>query len=153
IVGTFQYMAPEQLEGKEADARSDLWSLGAVLYEMATGRKAFSGPSQASLIASILKDEPQPVSQVQPLAPTALDRVVGACLTKDPNQRVQTAHDVKLHLEWVRDGVSGSAAAAQVRATGGLRRRFRGRDRLAWGVAAVASALALTLLVSRMAQK
>src|SRR5215472_14602800 len=80
ILGTFQYMAPEQLEGREADARSDIFAFGAVLYEMATGRKAFEGKSQASLIASILTSDPAPISTVQPLTPPALERVVRTCL-------------------------------------------------------------------------
>src|SRR5262249_49522717 len=82
ILGTFQYMAPEQLEGKEADARSDIFAFGAVLYETATGKKAFSGSSQASLISAILRDDPLPISQVQPMSPPALDRVVRGCLAK-----------------------------------------------------------------------
>ncbi|HKA37028.1 MAG TPA: serine/threonine-protein kinase, partial [Thermoanaerobaculia bacterium] len=98
ILGTFQYMAPEQLEGREADARTDIFAFGAVLYEMATGRKAFSGRSQASLISSIMKEEPAPISTLVPMAPPALDRVVKTCLAKDPEDRFQTAHDVRLQL-------------------------------------------------------
>src|SRR5262244_399744 len=94
VLGTFQYMAPEQLEGKEADPRTDIFALGAVLYEMASGRKAFSGTSQASLISSIMKEEPAPISQVQPMTPPGLDRVVKICLAKDPEDRWQSAHDV-----------------------------------------------------------
>ena len=84
ILGTFQYMSPEQLEGKEADARTDIFALGAVLYEMVTGRKAFSGTSQASLISAIMKEDPAPISTMQPMSPPALDRVVKTCLSKDP---------------------------------------------------------------------
>ncbi|HXM78289.1 MAG TPA: serine/threonine-protein kinase, partial [Thermoanaerobaculia bacterium] len=101
ILGTFQYMAPEQLEGREADARTDIFAFGAVLYEMATGRKAFEGKSQASLIGSILRDEPAPISVVQPMTPPALDRVVKTCLAKEPDDRFQTAHDAKLQLQWI----------------------------------------------------
>ncbi|HTO92704.1 MAG TPA: alpha/beta fold hydrolase [Candidatus Sulfotelmatobacter sp.] len=100
IVGTFQYMAPEQLEGKEAGARSDLWALGCVLYEMATGRRAFEGASAASLISSIMKDEPRPMAELSPLAPAPLDRMVRACLAKDPDQRWQSAHDLAIALRW-----------------------------------------------------
>ncbi len=101
VVGTVQYMAPEQLEGKEADARSDLFAFGAVLYEMATGRRSFEGKSQASLIAAILSSDPPPIVTLQPLAPPALDRVVRHCLAKDPEERWQTAHDLMLELRWV----------------------------------------------------
>jgi Tol biopolymer transport system component len=100
LLGTVPYMAPEQLEGREADARTDIFALGCVLYEMATGRKAFSGTNQASLISSILRDDPAPISQVQPLAPRALDRIVRTCLAKDPEDRWQTARDVGLQLEF-----------------------------------------------------
>src|SRR5206468_2052704 len=99
ILGTFQYMSPEQMEGKEADARSDLWALGCVLYEVATGRKAFAGKSQASLIGAIMSTEPPPMAELAPLAPPALERLVRACLSKDPEERIQTAHDVRLQLE------------------------------------------------------
>src|SRR5208283_3438142 len=94
VVGTFQYMSPEQVEGKEADARSDIFALGAVLYEMATGKRAFTGKTQASIVAAILASEPQPISVVQPMSPPALDRVVKVCLAKDPDERFQTVHDL-----------------------------------------------------------
>ena len=104
IIGTVQYMSPEQLEGKETDARSDLFSFGAVLYEMVTGNQAFEGKSQASVIAAILEHEPQPISAFQPMAPPALDRLIRTCLAKDPEERIQTAHDVKLQLQWIAEG-------------------------------------------------
>src|SRR5215510_4986010 len=96
-------MAPEQLEGAEADARTDIFAFGAVLYEVVTGKKAFEGKSQASLIGSILKDTPRPISELQPLVPASLDRVVKICLAKDPEERWQTAHDLRLELLWVED--------------------------------------------------
>jgi Tol biopolymer transport system component/predicted Ser/Thr protein kinase len=101
IMGTLQYMSPEQVEGKEADARSDIFAFGLVLYEMITGKRAFEGRSQASLIASILKDQPPPVSELQPVTPKALDRVVQTCLEKDPDRRWQSAREVKHALEWI----------------------------------------------------
>jgi pimeloyl-ACP methyl ester carboxylesterase len=100
FVGTSLYMAPEQLEGRDADARGDLWALGCVLYEMATGRRAFDGSTSASLISSIMKDEPHPTADLAPLTPPSLDRVIRACLVKDPEQRWQNAHDVALALRW-----------------------------------------------------
>ena len=116
ILGTFQYMAPEQLESKEADARSDLFAFGAVLYEMLTGRKAFEGKSQASLIASILTSDPPSVSGVQcgisRVSPTALDRVVRACLVKDPDERWQSAGDLARTLKWVAEAEPASAPAS-----------------------------------------
>ena len=101
IVGTFQYMAPELLQGAEADARSDLFSFGCVLYEMITGRRAFEGKSQLSVFSAILEKDPEPISASQPLAPPMLDRVVRASLAKDPADRIQSAHDVAMDLRWV----------------------------------------------------
>jgi eukaryotic-like serine/threonine-protein kinase len=109
IVGTFQYMAPEQLEGAEADARSDIFAFGAVLYEMITGKRAFDGRTKASLIASILDRDPTPISEIQPLSPPVLERIVKTCLAKDPDERWQSAHDLMRELEWIRDGISSPA--------------------------------------------
>ncbi len=139
ILGTFQYMAPEQLEGSEADARSDIFALGAVLYEMATGQKAFQGKSQASLIGSILKDEPPAVSSLAPMTPPALDRVIKTCLAKDAENRFQTAHDVKLQLQWIAEGGSQAGVPAPVVA------RRKNREKLAWAVAGAAVLAALAL--------
>jgi eukaryotic-like serine/threonine-protein kinase len=136
ILGTFQYMAPEQLEGKDADARTDIFAFGTVLYEMATGRKAFSGTSQASLISSIMKEEPAPLSTLQPMTPPALERVVRTCLAKDPEERWQSAHDIKSELSWIAQAGSQAGIAAPVVAS---RKR---KDRLMWGVAgAIAGAV------------
>jgi hypothetical protein len=107
LIGTFQYMAPEQLEGHDADARCDLWALGCVLYEMATGRRAFDGPSQASLISAIMKEEPKPLGEVATMTPANLDFAVRTCLAKDPDQRWQSAHDLALALRWrLADGAA-----------------------------------------------
>jgi serine/threonine protein kinase len=114
IVGTFQYMAPEQLEGQEVDQRADLWALGCVLYEMATGARAFEGATQASLIGSIMHAQPAPVSEQVDLSPPEFDRLVSACLAKDPDDRVQSAHDLKLQLGWLAEGPSSSSAATPV---------------------------------------
>ena len=100
IVGTFQYLSPEQLEGREADARSDIWALGCVLYEMATGQRAYDGGTPASLISSIMKEEPRSLAELSPFTPAALDRVVRACLVKDPAQRWQSARDLAMALRW-----------------------------------------------------
>jgi len=110
ILGTVQYMAPELFHGKEADARSDIFALGLVLYEMITGKPAFSAPSKASLIAAIL-EHPTPPSD----APPPLDRLIRACLTKDPDERIQTAHDVLFELRWIVDGLPLPAAARTTR--------------------------------------
>ena len=106
LVGTFQYMSPEQVEGKEVDARSDIFSLGAVLYEMATAKRAFPGKSQLSGASSILEQEPDPISAVRPMMPPEMDHIVSGCLAKDRDERFQTAHDVKLQLKWI--ATSGS---------------------------------------------
>src|SRR5436190_1777043 len=101
IVGTFQYMSPEQLEGMEADPRTDIFALGAVVYEMATGKRAFEGKTRTSLIAAIVSGRPTPLSQIQPLAPPALEHVIERCLEKDPADRWQSAHDVAAALKWI----------------------------------------------------
>ena len=106
ILGTFQYMAPEQIEGPEADARTDMFAFGCVLFEMLTGQKAFEGKTRASLLGAILKDEPPPISKVQPIAPASLDRIVATCLAKDPDDRWQTARDLQRELQWVAAGGS-----------------------------------------------
>ncbi len=139
VLGTFQYMAPEQLEGRDADARSDIFAFGAVLYEMATGHKAFEGKSQASLIGAILRDQPPPISGISPMTPPALDRVVKTCMAKDPEDRFQTAHDVNLQLQWISEGGSQAGLPAPVAA------RRRNREKLAWVAAAVAALAALGL--------
>jgi Tol biopolymer transport system component/predicted Ser/Thr protein kinase len=144
ILGTLQYMAPEQLEGKDSDARTDIFAFGALLYEMATGQKAFSGKSQASLIASILERNPPAISSVQPAAPPALDRVVKTCLAKDPEDRFQTAHDVRLELQWAEG--DGSTAGASAPAPAAPRSRMR--EAAAWlTAAALALGLAAALLL------
>jgi len=112
IVGTFQYMSPEQLEGKEADARSDLWALGCVLYEMVTGKRAFDGNSQASLIGAIMTSDPPAVSAVSPMSPPALERLIQQCLAKDPDDRWQTASDLRRQLLWIAESGSQSGAKA-----------------------------------------
>ena len=112
VVGTFQYMSPEQVEGKEADARSDIFALGTVLYEMVTGKRAFEGKTTASTIAAILAAEPPPISSVQPLSPPALESTVKSCLAKDADERLQSAHDVKLQLKWIAENASSSRLAA-----------------------------------------
>jgi Tol biopolymer transport system component len=139
ILGTFQYMAPEQLEGKEADGRTDIFAFGCVLYEMATGRKAFSGASQASLVSAIMKEDPVPISQFQPMTPPAFDRVVQTCLAKDPEERWQSAHDVGGELKWIAQVGSQAGAPAPV-----VQRRKR-RERFAWAAFAAATVVALGL--------
>jgi serine/threonine-protein kinase len=124
IMGTFQYMAPEQLEGKEADPRTDIFAFGAVLHEMATGRKAFSGASRASLIGAIMNTEPPPISSVQPMTPPALDHVVHRCLAKEPDDRWQSAADVANELKWVAEAGSQAGAPATVVSRRKSRERF-----------------------------
>ena len=117
VLGTLQYMAPEQLEGKEVDARADLWALGAILYEMASGSRPFSGSSSASLMASILEREPRPLVDVLPIAPPSLDRVVRRCLAKHPDERWESARDLADNLRWIaQDIAQGEPAASQAAA-------------------------------------
>ena len=124
IVGTLQYMAPEQLEGKEVGARTDIFAFGAVVYEMATGKRAFEGKSQASVIGAILKDDPPPMSSLSPMTPPSLDRVVKRCLTKEPEKRWQTASDLCEELKWIAEGGSQAGISAPLAA---LRKTRRGR--------------------------
>jgi serine/threonine protein kinase len=109
VLGTFQYMAPEQLAGEEPDARTDIFALGLVLYEMATGRRAFEGKTRTSLVAAILSGEPRPMSELQPLAPRSLEHVVTKCLPKDPEDRWQSASDIAEELRWIGEEDPGAA--------------------------------------------
>jgi predicted Ser/Thr protein kinase len=140
IVGTFQYMAPEQLEGKEADARTDIFAFGEVIYEMATGRPAFTGKSRASLIAAILTSEPPPIAQLQPLSPPALERVVKKCLAKDPDGRWQSAADLASELNWILEGGSQAGIAAPVAS------KRKHRETMAWALAAVGLCVAAVVV-------
>ncbi len=110
VVGTFQYMSPEQVEGKEADARSDIFSFGAVLYEMSTGKRAFPGKSSMSIMSAILEKDPEPISAINPLAPPLLDHIVRRCLAKNSEERWQSAQDLKLELEWIQQAGSQTGA-------------------------------------------
>ena len=142
ILGTLQYMAPEQVEGKNADHRTDIFAFGALLYEMATGQRAFSGDSQASLIGAILKDDPPPMSTAQPVTPTRLDEIVQTCLAKDPDDRWQSAGDIGRQVT----GIIASGALA-----GGLPTSHRSNLRVAlpWTLAALAMGAAVaSVLVS-----
>jgi serine/threonine protein kinase/Tol biopolymer transport system component len=150
IIGTIQYMSPEQIEGKEADARSDIFALGAVLYEMVAGIRPFEGKSQISVASAILEKDPESIFAVQPLTPPALEHIVTACLAKNPEDRFQTAQDIALQLRWIAE--SGTSAAAKPTVT-----HDAGRERLAWLVAAaltlVLAALGLWWLSSRTKPK
>jgi len=112
VVGTVQYMAPEQIEGKDADARSDIFAFGAVLYEMATGKRAFAGKSQLSVASAILEKDPEPITAVEPRSPAALEHVVARCLAKNPDERWQNVRDCKLELAWVAEHPQVAAAAS-----------------------------------------
>src|SRR4051812_9238267 len=103
LLGTLEYMAPEQLEGKEADARTDIFAVGVVIYEMATGRKAFQADSKASLIAKILTFQPPLIMILQPVSPPALDEVVQKCLAKKPQERWQSAAELTIKLQEIAE--------------------------------------------------
>ena len=139
ILGTLPYMSPEQLEGKPADARTDIFALGAVLYEMVTGRRAFNATSQASLISKIMTEHPVPIPQLQPIAPAGLHRLITRCLAKDPDDRWQCAADVASELRWIEE--SGEQAVAVAK---------RSRPIAAWGIATVATITAMVLGLSLM---
>jgi len=138
IAGTFLYMSPEQIEGKELDARTDIFSFGAVLYEMLTGQRAFAGSTTTSVIAAVLERNPRPISALQPASPPALDRIVKTCLAKDPEERWRSASDIKLQLDGLREDLQapGNPAAAQKTNTSA---------RLAWLLVLVLAAAAAWL--------
>ena len=137
IVGTFQYMSPEQVEGKELDGRSDIFSLGAVLYEMVTGNRAFEGKSQLSVATAILEKEPEPITAVKPMTPLGLDHLVKKCLAKSADERWQSASDLASELEWIGESSPQRAVAGQART------HTKFRERLAW---LIAGALAIALI-------
>lgn len=137
IVGTFQYMAPEVLQGGKADARSDIFSLGCVLYEMITGQRAFPGKSQISVLAAILEKEPEPITSHQPLTPPALDHVVRRCLAKDPEERWQSARDLQRELKWISE---------ELRSTSAMATQAAWRERLLWPLLGLCIAILVALL-------
>ena len=142
IVGTVSYMSPEQAEGKKVDARTDIFSFGAVLYEMITGRRAFGADSTVSILSAILRDEPKPAAEIVHGLPRELDRIVTRCLQKDPNRRYQHAGDLKIDLQRVKDDLAfGSAALTQERPAGGRGRRW-------WWLAAAAACVAVSVGVA-----
>jgi serine/threonine protein kinase len=138
LVGTFQYMSPEQVQGKEADSRSDIFAFGAVLYEMATGKRAFDGKSQIGIASAILEKDPEPISSVQSFAPPALEHIVERALAKDPDERWQSASDIKAELKWI--AASGSQPGL-ARATAGK----KSRTRTGWAIFGVVTGLAILL--------
>ena len=135
IVGTIQYMSPEQIEGKEADARSDIFAFGAVLYEMAAGKRPFEGKSQISLASSILEKDPDPISTLKPQTPPAFEHIVTTCLQKNPEDRFLAAHDIKLELQWISSAKQAAEPAAPPAAKAPARRP------LAWMAAVIAGLL------------
>jgi len=144
ILGTLQYMAPEQVEGKEADARTDIFAFGAVVYEMATGRKAFEGKTSASVMAKILEADPPSMASLQPVTPPALDRVVKRCLAKEPDERWQSANDLTNESKWIAE--SGSQVSSlPIGPARNIRTRWRGA--LVWGVASLLLAAIACLAV------
>jgi Tol biopolymer transport system component len=144
ILGTLQYMAPEQFDGLEADARTDIFALGAVLYEMVTGKPAFEGKSRSSLIAAIVDRTPTPISQLQPLTPPAFEHLVMKCLEKDPDERWQSAHDIAQELRWISDAGSHAGFALPVLAARRRKQRWMiGLALVGWLVALGAAGVAL----------
>jgi eukaryotic-like serine/threonine-protein kinase len=138
IVGTYQYMSPEQVEGQELDGRSDLFSFGAVLYEMITGQRPFSGNTSASVIAAVLERNPRPVSALLPASPPALDRIVKTCLAKDPDCRWRSAADIRLQLQGLREELQSTPALPKVQSQ-------RSTARIAWLLVFLLTASAASL--------
>src|SRR5579871_946494 len=144
IVGTVQYMSPEQIEGNEIDSRSDIFALGSILYEMAAGKRPFEGKSQISLASAILEKDPEPISVTKPMIPAAFEHAVTTCLKKDPEHRYQTAHDLKLQLQWISTSSSSTAMPA-------MQRRSQRGAQVGWAIAAVV-ALGLGLILGSFIQ-
>jgi len=147
LVGSFQYMSPEQVEGKELDGRSDIFSLGAVLYEMLTGKKAFEGKSQLSVLSAILEKEPQAISVMKPLTPPVLDHTIQRCLAKNPEERWQRALDLGLELKWLTESGSGTRAPTS------SERLRPGWKRLVWALAANLAVIAAVLAFAHFSNK
>ena len=144
VIGTVPYMSPEQVEGGEVDARSDIFSLGTVLYEMVTGGRAFQGQSDFSVASAILVKDPEPISTLQPLTPPALERTIRVCLAKDPDARWQSAGDLCKELRWIAEG--GSQVGIPIAAA--ARRIIRPRIAwIPWILAAVFAAIALAAML------
>jgi serine/threonine-protein kinase len=141
ILGTVQYMAPEQIQGLEADARSDIFAFGLLLYEMATGKHAFQGKTQSSVVGQILAVDPPPITSLQPMAPPALSRLVSTCLEKDPDERFQTIHDVKLQLKWIEEAGSQSSVPPPVVS------HRKNRERTSWAIAALLGLIAIAATI------
>ena len=141
LLGTLQYMSPEQVEGKEVDARTDIFAFGAVVYEMATGKRAFEGKTQASVIGAIMSSEPAPMSSLQPMTPPSLDRVVKICLAKEPDDRWHAAKDLCDELKWIAGG-SSQAVPTPIEQLNGM--RVLGRRQLIIGVGALLLAALVT---------
>src|SRR5829696_8158129 len=133
VVGTPQYMAPEQIEGRDVDARSDIFAFGCVLYEMLTGQRPFDGQTPSSVMAAILATKPRPLEELLPLTPPALERIVSRCLAKDPEDRWQSARDIASELQWVGQGGSKVGLPAMVSG------RRKVREGVAWGAFALAA--------------
>ena len=150
IVGTLQYMAPEQVEGRAADARTDLWALGAILYEMLTGKRAFAGDSAASLIGNIMHAEPPALATLQPLTPPAVDRLVRKCLAKDPDGRWQSASDVADEARWIAHGSGAAAPISAVAVPGVPAGRLRRHPLLLVAAGLVLGALVIGALLWKM---
>jgi Tol biopolymer transport system component len=141
VVGTPQYMAPEQISGGEVDARTDIFAFGCVLYELITGQRAFDGKSASSIMASVLAMTPKPIEELVPLTPPALDRVISRCLAKDPEDRWQSARDVAAELRWIAEGGSKVGLPAVVTV------KRKTREHIAWAACALATLAAIGFAV------
>ena len=150
ILGTVQYMSPEQIQGKDADARSDIFAFGAMMYEMLTGKRAFEGKSQLSVASSVLEKDPEPISSIQPLTPPALANIIKVCLAKDPDERFQSAHDLKLQLQWITAGGSQAGASAVVVSQRKNRRKLLAAATVVGCLIALAAVLLAAMYANRL---